>query len=481
MMFKSFFPYLLALLAVTSTISAQETALAEKDVKNLAKLLSAWRGFDEFPKTTKEEKKKDEARAAFFEAVTKAGESHAGDILRFTDSWRSILREVRVGTIEKTPSGRGFLKEYTVSRSIRGRASTFDYALSVPSGYTSADRWPLILALHDEGSDGKKYLNEVWLNREVPKEIQQTYIILAPTIGEKSGGKPSEQQRITWFDALHRRGLAMCLVEVLSKYNVDMDRIYVDGTGVGGATAVELKKMWPSWFAAAASRNGLPRHDATVQRDPALVNLHGQGAIMFVSRGGELFSSEQGKARLAALDQYRESEKIDIRIKEDYPALITSQIRRALGSQKVDPVHDATADVAAFFKEMKRERSPKEINYVTYDNRSFSEVAWLRMEVATANPADKTFAEIRAKVLPESNTIEVKSNNVESFRIMLNDDILDLSKPVVITVNGKEVLKQDVTRSLEYLLGINEGNSHDPDKVAVAQVSVTVPASEEGK
>jgi hypothetical protein len=103
------------------------------------------------------------------------------------------------------------------------------------------------------------------------------------------------------------------------------------------------------------------------------------------------------------------------------------------------------------------------------------------LEVATASPKDGTFAEIRAKVNSETNTIEVKSNNVESFRIVLSDDLLNLDKPVAVVVNGKEVARQEVTRSLDYLLGVNSANSHDPDKLAVGQLIISVPVPEEGK
>jgi hypothetical protein len=482
---------LLALLLGMLPLScAQETGLSTKDIESLSKLLSDWRSFPVYPKSTNEEKKKDAAQASFFDAVTKAQSAYEGDILRFTDSWRAIFRKGRLGQIEKSPSGSGFLKEGSVSRLLRGREFAFEYAINVPKGYTSAEKWPLILALHDDASSGnkvsgEKYLKEVWLSRDLPrdlqKEIQQTYILLAPTIGEKTAGKSSDQQRITWFDDVHRRGIAMCLIEVLSKYNVDMDRIYVEGTGIGGTTAIELKKMWPSWFAAAVSRNGLPATSAEVNRDPAFVNLAGQGGIMFVTRQGELFASDEGKVRRAALDSVVEKEKVDIRIKGDYEAIPPDKMRSALGSQKSDPVHDATPDIVEFLKSMKRNRTPSELTYVTYDNRSFSECAWVRLEVATASPKDGTFAEIRAKVNSETNTIEVKSNNVESFRIVLSDDLLNLDKPVAVVVNGKEVARQEVTRSLDYLLGVNSANSHDPDKLAVGQLIISVPVPEEGK
>lgn len=461
--------------------AAQPQGLSERDTKNLASLLRTWRQFPAYPRNNQEERQKDNAQKSFFDAVKKLQEAGNGDILKHIDAWRAIFAEDRVANLERTPSGRGMVREGSVRRSIRGKEFAFDYAIYLPSNYSSAERWPLIVALHDEGSDGRRYLNEVWMNRDIPRDVRDQFIILAPTIGERTAGRPSEQVRISWFDDLHRRGLAMCLIEVLSRFHVDMDRVYAEGAGLGGTTAIELKKMWPTWFVAAASRNGLPAGGPDVNRDPAFVNIRGQGAILFATREGELWSSDQGKARRQVLERYRDGESVDIRFKDDYPALIPSQMTRARGSQKVDPVHDATADIAAFLKEFSRVRTPLELTYLTYDNRSFSESSWLRMEIAAANPKDKSLAEIRASVDKGTNTLKFATTNVESFRIHFNDELVDLDKPVAIVVNGREVLKQEVTRSLDYLLELNAANGHDPDKISVATLLVSVPAPEEGK
>ena len=470
-------PLLLALVGSVPVVG-QQASFKPKEADELAKAIVDVRQYPEFTVNRKEQKNKEKADAKLEKILNKLEGSYEGMLLNSTTAWREVLGAVRVNSLPKRPP-KGSLKELTRENLIRGKPYNFDYALYVPRDYDPKTRWPLIIALHDKGSEGKKYINEVWHNRAVRTEIQKKYIIVAPTIGEKTAGDRRDQVRFEWMDGVHLLGIVSCMMEVLSNYNVDVSRIYLDGTGVGGQTALEFQKMRPDLFAAAAARNALPISDKELNRDAAWGNLKSSGGAMIVSRKGDMLEDPANASRLEALQHYRDNEKVNIILKGDYEEINKSALAGARGSQTVDPVHDATLDIAAFFDSHKRDLTPTALKYVTYDSRSFRQSHWMVMTRANASPADKTLASIDLAVDRGSNTISVTCSNVESFKISLNDELVDLSKPVIVKVNGKEVKNEEVTRSFDHLLSANAANSHDPDRITVASMLIEVPMAED--
>jgi hypothetical protein len=59
-------------------------------------------------------------------------------------------------------------------------------------------------------------------------------------------------------------------------------------------------------------------------------------------------------------------------------------------------------------------------------------------------------ARVEAEI--DGNTIRVTTANVRSLRLLLNDRMVDLSRPVVVRLNGLEVFRKTVSRSWSFLL-----------------------------
>jgi len=125
-----------------------------------------------------------------------------------------------------------------------------DYLLYLPADYgkDQGKKWPLIFFLHGSGERGSD-VNKVKIHGP-PKLIAQNadspvkqFIVVSPQC-------PSTQRGWNVFD------LEALLDDVLSKYNVDQDRVYLTGLSMGGFGTWEWATRNPDRFAAIAPMCG---------------------------------------------------------------------------------------------------------------------------------------------------------------------------------------------------------------------------------
>ena len=116
---------------------------------------------------------------------------------------------------------------------------TLGYLLYLPKDYAQKDSWPLLLFLHGSGERGEN-LDRV-KSHGPPKLIaagkEFPFIVVSPQCPSRSRGwQPYE--------------LSALLDEIVEKYNVDKDRIYVTGLSMGGSGTWSLAAFSPDRFAA---------------------------------------------------------------------------------------------------------------------------------------------------------------------------------------------------------------------------------------
>jgi poly(hydroxyalkanoate) depolymerase family esterase len=141
-------------------------------------------------------------------------------------------------------------------------AGTLDYKLYVPPGYRGQPL-PLVVMLHgctqspDDFAAGTR-MNEAALERD--------FLVLYPAQAQKANGrrcwnwfKHEHQQRESGEPAL----LASMTRDVMKRYSVDQQRVYVAGLSAGGAMAAILGDAYPDLYAAVGVHSGLPRGSAT--------------------------------------------------------------------------------------------------------------------------------------------------------------------------------------------------------------------------
>ena len=136
---------------------------------------------------------------------------------------------------EKQPAGRQQEKQFEKEIT---RKVTLNYLLYLPDGYGKDDKaWPLVLFLHGAGESGND-LNKV--KKHGPPKLTEAgkdfpCIVVSP-----------QSPRFGW-DAETLNGL---LDDVMAKYKVDKDRVYLTGLSMGGFGTWALAAAHPDKFAA---------------------------------------------------------------------------------------------------------------------------------------------------------------------------------------------------------------------------------------
>jgi dienelactone hydrolase len=166
-----------------------------------------------------------------------------------------------------------------------GRSSSgLDYLVYLPDGYyRSSGRWPMILALHGRG----EAINDIGIVRRqgLPRRVEDRgglpIVIVAP-------------QSADW--AWNVEALDSLLDEVLKRYRVDADRVYLVGNSMGGNGTWALAASHPERFAAIAPICG--------RGDPAWAGrLKTLPTWAFHGSDDRIVSPEQSERMIAALKE----------------------------------------------------------------------------------------------------------------------------------------------------------------------------------
>jgi hypothetical protein len=455
--------FLVAALLVGSVV-AQAPSFPEADVKKLAELVSAM-----YAKPAKPDPEgRKEARAGgrpTSRAKSSASRRRSGAHILKCDA--SVGRGVRRGAqLAKAPSGLGRATEFSVKRQLKDGVIEFKSGILLPNGYDPKKRYPLIVSLHDEGAEGRemtglRYIEEVWM--KLPKEKRDAVIILAPTHGPKAGGKDF---RIEKGDQNSLLNVLLPWSDVVTKYSIDLDRMYLDGCGSGGELAALLAAFRPYNWAGVALREALPRN---VQYCP---NWSSLPVAVHHREGGPV---ERRKDNVDAMKVHKDA-GVPIEF-VPYPALDAARAKQARGSQENDPIAESTGAIADWFLSKSRAAAPETVNYFT-NRRGQRRSYWVELIDYEIDP---TMSSVKAKVDRAANSIEITCENVNEMKVTLSDRMLDLDKPVKVVVNGKPIVDKTVERSMEYFLKYYEGNAFDPGVVPSAEIMIKVPTAEEPK
>ena len=279
---------------------------------------------------------------------------------------RAVVRHGQVPALLEARKG-----AFSVSIAIPGfKDKSVNAALLVPDGYTTEKLWPVILSLHGAHGNGADYLKH-WRHDSAADRIKD-YIIVAPTAAEGYGWGPA---------TFGRAQISAALDFVNAHYRTDPERLYLEGTSMGGVGAKRLAAFWPDRFAALVTRSGpsIPPQQAS-----ALRNLH---ALPWLSLAG-------AQDKLIA-EKYFIAEK-NLATKEQLPA--TLDIFPDRGHESFQ---DKDADALAYFAANARRRAPDKLRFVSFEDGSGGQRHYFVEIAATDTLADLQSDEI---VLNNSKT-----------------------------------------------------------------------------
>jgi predicted peptidase len=161
-----------------------------------------------------------------------------------------------------------------------------NYLLYLPPGYEQEDSWPLLLFLHGAGERGDDL--ELVKTHGPPKLIDEgvpfPFVVVSPQCPAEAWWQPIE--------------LTALLDDVVRRYKIDEDRLYVTGLSMGGFGTWALAAYTPDRFAAIAPicGGGEPSRTRRMTHLPTWV-FHGAQ-----DEGVPLRRSEEMVAALRKLD-----------------------------------------------------------------------------------------------------------------------------------------------------------------------------------
>jgi predicted peptidase len=169
-----------------------------------------------------------------------------------------------------------------------------NYLLFLPEGYgREQKRWPMILFLHGAGERGDD-LNKVKVHgppKIVEKQKDFPFIVVSPQCPEDDWWTTKTEVLINLLD------------DIVARYDVDTDRVYLTGLSMGGYGSWALASEYPDRFAAVAPVcGGGNRIMSIVLKDMPIWAFHGaKDSVVPVEESKDLveaINARGGNARL---------------------------------------------------------------------------------------------------------------------------------------------------------------------------------------
>ncbi len=145
------------------------------------------------------------------------------------------------------------------------------YRLFVPTNYTAATKYPIVLFLHGAGERGTD--NRLQLTGQTGELVfaSETNQLLYPSFMVA----PQCPLNAVWSDAVRRQQLLGLMTALQAQYSLDPDRLYITGLSMGGYGSWDSITAYPNMYAAAVpmSSGGNTALAALVTRMP-IWNFH---------------------------------------------------------------------------------------------------------------------------------------------------------------------------------------------------------------
>jgi predicted esterase len=312
----------------------------------------------------------------------------------------------------------------------------FKYAIQIPATYDPAKAWPLLVTLHGAGGNGLDWIR-TWTRTAGSK-----YVIVAPTTPKH-----------TWAARQGHYYVLTALRETVDALNIDSDRVFLDGMSMGAGGAFRLAEHFPDRWAAIGPRCNVP--DIRQKKDKTYVTMLAENFRMVpvywvLGAKDEKIPIEMGRAA-----------KVDLEAAKG--ELIYKEV--------ADGGHDWSLEkdevVLDWYDKHVRAPYPEEIAWKSYE-KIFARAFWVEVTKRTEPPPliivhqDQKGAESerRTELRPpalvkakrKGNTIDLSTEEVRELRVYLDDAMVDLDKPVTITVNGRKLHDATVKRSMDLLI-----------------------------
>ena len=390
-----------ALLAAAAPRGPFEMVLKDRDHASLGKKIG------EYYEARSEMSGISEAKAELGEAIAKLDKKlekkDQGPVLAMHDDLAASF------AASKSVDGRPKTGKVTDAEYDAFWRATIEYAYHAPKGYKSKDGpVPLVLCIPDEGDEPGRYLDEDW---NLP-DLRNGVVLAAIQM-------PEDLELWGVSNGLDTPGgveaVMFALRGVREKFIVDVDRIFLAGTGVGVGPAVTIAAMFPHIFAGVAGRQG----DLADGSSPKnFRNL----PCLFAGGGAKVTAFVDEAASL------------------DYEGVVAQPDAKP-------------EDVAAWILETTRNANPVSLTF-SPAARSGS-CYWVNID--GFDPAESP--EITAIIDREKNAIAITSRGISTATLFFNDALVDMDREVTVVCNGvehKDTFGRSLTTALDQYYNSND-------------------------
>ena len=407
--------------------------------------------------------------AAFFAAEDPAAATAAAEaIVAAGIGFDTALARLR--------TGRSYLDEKRGEYSLRWRSKTgpfFNNVVDVPADYTPSRKWPLRVQLH--GGVGRPSPNAVPPGRPPaapggqpargPNRIEgepQIYL------------HPSGWSQAQWWDEEQVDNILRAVDTLKRKYNIDETQIYLTGISDGGTGVYYLALKEPNLWSSYLPLNG----SLAVLRNPqtgADGEMHGNNFVnapLYIVNGenDQLYPAAQVEPHIAWL------KRMGVKV------LFRPQ---AGAGHNTAWWPTERAPFEKFVHDHPRPAQPAALSWETERVDRFNRNRWLIINEIRTDPSRQTeLTDLgffqhsrrsgRVDIRRNGNTFDAMVRDVGSFTLLLSPDAIDFGKPVVVTVNGKQVFGGAVKKNVAALLRW-AAKDNDRTSLYAAELTITVP------
>ena len=328
------------------------------------------------------------------------------------------------------------------------------YGLYVPKDYQSARAYPLIICLHGAGFDGSSYLDR-WEPR-----LGEHYLLACPTM-----------EAAAWWTSKAEELVSAVLREVTRTYHVDPNRVFLSGMSNGGIGTYLIGLNYVDRFAALVPMAGalpdplLPLLDNA--RTTPFYLIHGAKDQVIPAKYSQTVQAYLKKQGYSVI--YRKHDQVHPMAgghffpREQLPALMDwlAKQRRITSPHQIAIVRDRDHAGRAYW--IRIDEIGPEVGSFWMSEQNPEE---------TQRLAKGLYARIEAKV-GHSNRIEVTTQHVRRYTVLLNDRLVDMSRPIRIETNGKVSFEGKVVPDAGVLLE-EARRRPDPENLVLAAIEIEV-------
>jgi poly(3-hydroxybutyrate) depolymerase len=374
-------------------------------------------------------------------------------------------------------AGRAYKKEaagtHVMATAVGGMR--LDNVIEVPAEYDPARKWPLRVQLHGgvgrpaprPGEDGGRPLNSSRIQNAGEINLH-----------------PRAWNGVEWWRAAQVDNILNLIDSVKRKYNVDESRVYITGISDGGTGVLFFAMRLVTPWSACLSLNGHPAVLANPQvgADPQLYPTNMANCPMYMVNGGrdELYPAASVSPFVDMLKRAGAPVEFHVYPEAGHNTSWWPEERPVY--EKYLAAHPRVAHPASITWETDRTDRYNRMRWLVINQlgKRSSDVALMDVNSVESRGGSRQPVFERARpsgrvdITRKGNAFDAKTRGVQQFTLLLSPDVVDLSKPVQVTVNGRTAFEGAVKKDVATL---TKWAARDNDRTMLygAELMITVP------